>query len=155
MSKATQSYRLFQLLKAGDVVSKQSISTELKIDFKSVPVYIHELKKTHKADVLSVRNGRKVTGYKLVDKNLKVPQYRKNSLALPPELRVVKSRAKNNKKNKAVITAPSILAKVDASAAGGHDVPVLDKDAEVTQISEREFADIADSLGVSSSHSID
>ena len=136
MSNATQSFRLFQLLKAGETVSKDVIAKELGIVLMSVPVYIHELKKQHKAEVISVRNGRKVVGYKLVSKDVAVPQYRKNSILFDKPAKVVKTK-----------TAPVI--NDDGSVA------VLDADAEITQIGEREFHDIADSLGVGSNHSFE
>ena len=138
MKNATQSYVLFQLMKAGDVVSKEVISKELGIVLMSVPVYIHELKKQFKAEVLSVRNGRKVIGYKLVSKNIAVPQHRKNSILVDKPAKVAKS------KNTVMVSEDG-------------ELPTLDKDAEITQIGEREFADIADSLGVShgSGHSFD
>jgi biotin operon repressor len=129
MSKnATQSHILFQLMKAGDVVSKETISKTLGIVLMSVPVYIHELKKQFKAEVLSVRDGRKVIGYKLVSKNITVPQHRKNSI---------------------LVEKPVKVAKPKTSVSEDGELPTLDKDAEITQIGEREFADIADSLGVS------
>jgi hypothetical protein len=134
MSKnATQSYILFQLMKAGNVISKETISKELGIVLMSVPVYIHELKKQFKAEVISVRDGRKVIGYKLVSKNITVPQHRKNSILVDKPEKVKKSKSSKN----------TIMVSEDG------ELPVLDKDAEITQIGEREFADIADSLGVS------
>jgi len=81
MSNATQSYSLFQLLKTGNVVKKELIASTLGVKLMSVPVYIHELKKSHKAEVKGIREGRKVIGYQLVmdiKKPIEVPEFRKN-----------------------------------------------------------------------------
>jgi biotin operon repressor len=129
MSTSTQNYRLYQLLKsAAGAVSKTEIAVHLGVREVSVPVYIHELKRLFKADIDSVRNGRAVSGYKLVSKELNIPQNRKNS-ASP----VVK-KAK---------TVKTVASKIEDGS-----IPVPDKDLEVTQISDREFADIRSSLGV-------
>jgi len=128
MAKQTQSYRLFQLLSTGSLVSKEQIAKELDVSLASVPVYIHELKKTFKVEVTSVREGRKILGYKVADTNkAKVPQFRKNN---------------------AEYVKPEEPKKVVISDDG--EVPVLDADAEITRVSDREFSDIRESLGVSS-----
>ena len=135
MSKSTQNYRLHQLLKASSgVVSKEAVAKELGVALASVPVYIHEFKKIHKADVTSVRNGRNVIGYTLVTKGLKVPEFRKNAASI-----VVKHRVKG--KEKALET---ILTTGDGN---GSAVPILDTDAAV--LSDREVGDIKNALGVS------
>ena len=125
MAKQTQNFRLFTLLKSSTTVSKEVIAKELGVKVNSVPVYIHELKKLHKAEIETVRKGREVIAYKLVNRDVKVPEYRKNAADS-----AVKKPVK-------VITTPS-----DGSVA------VPDADLEVTQIGEREFADIRSSLGV-------
>jgi predicted ArsR family transcriptional regulator len=126
VAKNTQNFVLFQLLKAGGTVSKDVIAETLGVKLMSVPVYIHELKNQFKVKIVSVRNGRKVIGYKLVETDAKVPQFRKNSIEVP----------------KAVIKSSAVEVADDGS------IPVLDKDAEITQISDREFADVRDSLGL-------
>ena len=136
MSKSTQNFRLHQLLKASGtgMVLKEAVAKELGVALASVPVYIHEFKKAHKADVTSVRNGRNVIGYTLVTKGLKVPEFRKNAASI-----VTKHVAKG--KQKALETSKET---VDGN---GTAVPILDTDAAV--LSDREVGDIKASLGVS------
>ena len=130
--KMTQNYKLHQLLKASSgVVSKECVAKELGVALASVPVYIHEFKKIHKADVTSVRNGRNVIGYTLVTKGLKVPEFRKNAASVTPK-KPVKAKHKP----------------VEATSdAGNGSVPVLDSDA--VALSDREVNDIKNALGVS------
>ena len=116
--KVTQNYRLATLLQSGSVVSKDEIVKTLGVDQYSVPVYIHELKRLYKAEIKSVRNGRKVIGYQLTNK-IKVPQYRSNN-------------AQVEKVIKPVV--------VDGA------LPVLDPGTTV--FDEREMLDVKDSLGL-------
>ena len=126
MAKQTQNFRLFNLLKSASTVSKEQIAKELGVKINSVPVYIHELKKLHKAEIETVRKGREVIAYKLVTKNLKVPEHRKNAAGV----------------------APKKVAKVVSTATEDGSVPIPDADLDVAQIGEREFADIRSALGV-------
>lgn len=143
MSNSTQSYRLFQLLKAGDVVSKEVIAETLGVVLVSVPVYIHELKSQFKAEIKGVREGRKVIGYKLLSTDLDVPQYRRNSIHIPDSQKV-----KKPKKTAVVESAP--VEAVTAPVVDDGSVPVLDKDAEITQYNDRELSDVRESLGLGS-----
>jgi predicted ArsR family transcriptional regulator len=119
--KQTQSFRLFQLLKSGEPVSTQVLSETLKIHVFSVPVYIHELKNQFKAEIQSVREGRKVTAYRLLNAGkVKVPEFRKNSYGEIP------------KAKKSVVS--SIAEELEAANTG--------------VVGEREFADIKTSLGL-------
>jgi len=126
MSKVTQNYRLYELLKsASGMISKDVIASELGVAVASVPVYIHEFKKAYKADITAVRVGRNVVGYQLVTKTLKVPQFRKNAAGeAPPKKKV------------------SEPAKVSADGV----VSVLEPEA--SQVSDRELADVRSSLGI-------
>lgn len=125
MANATQNFRLISLLKAGNSVKKEVVAKELGVNLVSVPVYIHELKRLYKADIESVYGGRKVVAYRLRNKDVVVPQFRRGHVT-----KYVKK------------TAPAVVS--DGSVA------VPDKDLDVTQVSDREFADIRSSLGVSS-----
>lgn len=129
MSKVTQNYRLYQLLKAGKApscVRKEVIAKELGVSIVSVPVYIHELKRLFKADIESVRDGREVVAYSLKN-DLNVPQFRRGSVKPAGE----KGATKPAK---------------DATA------PVADAEGtDITQVGEREMADIRTSLGIGTS----
>jgi biotin operon repressor len=132
MAKSTQNFRLHEIMKSGEVISKEKIAKVLGVKLISVPVYIHELKSQFKAKIESVREGRKVIGYKLVldSKALNIPQYRKNSIEVQKKL----------------VSANNTVALVTTDGS----IPVIDKDAEITQVTEREVDDIRMSLGVGS-----
>ncbi len=120
-----QNYVLLQLLKSTNKpVTREEIAEALGIAVKSVPVYIHALKNKQKVEIISVKDGRTVIGYKLADQKAEIPQFRKNNAQAP-------------KKEKILV-----------AISDDGELPVLDKDAEITQISDREFADIADSIGL-------
>lgn len=86
MAKQTQTFRLFQLMKSGEPVKVQTLADSLKIHIYSVPVYIHDLKANFKAEVKSVREGRKVVAYQLTNaEKMKVPEFRKNSYGEVPK----------------------------------------------------------------------
>jgi len=132
--KATVNYRLYNLLKSATTLNKEVIAKEFGIKPVSVPVYIHEFKKAIKTAVIeNIMDGRKVIAYKLITKDLKVPQYRKNAAGAVP------TKAKMPRKG---ATASTAIVLEDGS------VPVLDTDTG--NVSEREFADIRSSLGIGS-----
>lgn len=133
MAKSTQNYKLFEIMKSGETFSKEKIASILGVKEISVPVYIHELKSQYKAKIISVREGRKVVGYKLnveESNNIKVPQFRKNSIQLQTPKKTVDA---NN----------TVVVCTENSA-----VPILDPDAELTKITERDFEDIKIDLGI-------
>lgn len=79
MSNATQTYKLYEVLKSGDPVTVAKIAEELKIKVLSVPVYIHGLK-AQKAEIKAIREGRRVVSYQLTNPtDVKVSEFRKNS----------------------------------------------------------------------------
>lgn len=125
MSKLTQNYRLYTLMQSGEVITKEKIQETLGVGLNSVPVYIHELKRLYKADIEVVRDGRKVTGYKLTNK-IKVPQFRTNNAQAPDK--------------------PVVAAAKTPAATGNWDDQVLDPEAG--EIGESEMSDIKDSLGL-------
>jgi len=137
-SNATQSHNLFQLLKSGETVSKDKIASTLGIKIMSVPVYIFSLKKQFKAEIVAIRNGKKVTGYKLANsEDITVPQLRKNSAVFEKPKKI---------KNVAKSETPAEVVKTMINEDGS--VPTLEPDAEVTKFSEKEYSDLADSLGI-------
>ena len=82
MSKNTQAYILFNMLKAaGDKgVNKEQVAKALNVKESSVPVYFFGMKKLYKADIEVIKNGRQVVAYKL------------NNPILPPMSRILSSR---------------------------------------------------------------
>lgn len=126
MSKLTQNYRLFTLMQSGEVITKEKIQETLGVSMNSVPVYIHELKRLYKAEIEVVRDGRKVTGYKLANK-IKVPQFRSNNAQAPEKPATPAAKA------------PAAGADLDDRAG-----------IETDMIGESEMSDIKDSLGLGS-----
>jgi hypothetical protein len=125
MSNATQTYKLYEVLKSGEPVTVAKIAEELKIKVLSVPVYIHGLK-AQKAEIKAIREGRKVVSYQLTNPTeVKIPEFRKNS-----------AEASLVPKN------PGTIAKLADQA--------IEEPSANTIVSEREIADIRSSLGIES-----
>lgn len=124
MPKVTQKYKLWTLLSSGKVVTPAEISKTLGIKAKAVSVYVHKLRKRYKADVEVSRDGKEVTGYRLVNK-ITVPEYRRNNAQYDKDA-AVKKLAKSKAKN------ATVLPEVAAPATYG----------------EKEIADISQSLGI-------
>lgn len=120
MPKVTQKFKLWTLLSGGNVVTPSEIAKTLGIKEKAVPVYVHKLKKKFKANIEVTKEGKTVTGYKLVNK-IKVPEYRRNNAQAPDK--------KSSKKTASV------------------KVPTTET-TDVATYSEKELADVAASLGV-------
>jgi len=124
MAKQTQYHKLFMLLKgAPNGLSKEDLGKAMGIAPVSVPVYIFELKKQFKCDIESVRQGKTVVAYKLVNGDkAKVPEYRRGSSQPAPK-------------------------KAKAPAVAGETV-AIDAEGDITQVGDREMADIRSSLGI-------
>lgn len=123
MSNATQTYKLFEVLKSGDPVTVAKIAEELKIKVLSVPVYIHGLK-AQKAEIKAIREGRRVVSYQLTNPaDVKISEFRKNSAEA-----VVKSKGGNGVRQLATTQ--------------------IEEPSANTVVSDREIADIRSSLGI-------
>jgi hypothetical protein len=138
MSKNTQMFTLFNALKAaGDNgVSKEQLATILGVKEISVPVYLFDLKKFYKAELETVKNGRQIVSYKLINADkINVPQHRKGAVTkvAPKPVKTVAKFASGSK---------------NSIKEDSFDVATLDPDMKVTEISDREFADIKSSLGL-------
>lgn len=124
-NKSTQYSRLHQVLKASPTVSKEAVAKELGVNIKSVPVYIHALKHKFKANIETVKEGRFVIAYKLINGDtLNVPKFRSNAAS---------GMVRTLKRGKAI-------------SDGSVSVP--DKDMEITKIDDRTMSDIHSSLGI-------
>jgi ribosome-associated protein YbcJ (S4-like RNA binding protein) len=125
-NKSTQYFKLHQLLKASASCTKEMVAKELGVDIKSVPVYIHALKHKFRAEIVNVKDGRKVIAYKLVNSDkISVPKFRSN--ASSGLVRTAK-------------TAKTVIS--DGSVA------IPDKDLEIAKIDDRTMSDIHSSLGI-------
>lgn len=125
-NKSTQYFRLHKLLESANTCSKETVAKELGVDIKSVPVYIHALKHKFKAEIETVKKGRQVIAYKLMNKDkLKVPKFRSNATS-------------------------GLVKTADVVEIKGEDgsVPILDEDLEIAQHNEREIEDVHTMLGI-------
>ena len=145
MSKNVQAFTLFNTLKAAGKkgVSKVEIAKVLGVKESSVPVYIFNMKKAYKAKFEVIKKGRQIIAYKLANvEDLEIPQLRKNAKGVAPVTKAVSKKA-SVKKTKAVKPSKVKIAKVVDG-----EVPVLDADMEITEITDGEFNDIKSSLGL-------
>lgn len=126
MAKQTQYHKLFMLLKgAPNGLSKEELAKAMAIAPVSVPVYVFELKKQFKCDIESVRQGKTVVAYKLINgEKAKVPEFRRGSLGPIPKKSV----------------------KTNVAADG--TVTTVDEEADITRVGDHEMADIRASLGI-------
>ena len=145
MSKNVQAFTLFNTLKAAGKkgVSKIEIAKVLGVKESSVPVYIFNMKKAYKAKFEVIKKGRQIIAYKLANvEDLEIPQLRKNAKGVAPVTKAVSKKA-SVKKTKVVKPSKAKTAKVVDG-----EVPVLDADMEITEITDGEFNDIKSSLGL-------
>ena len=135
MSKGTQGFILYNLMKAaGDKgVTKAEIAKALGVREGSIGIYLFGLRKFCNAEFETVKQGRKVVSYKLINADkINVPSARRGS-------KTVTKPAKVAKVTKTAAVKP---AKVEQD----HIAP--DADLHVSQFSDREFNDIKSSLGL-------
>lgn len=125
MAKQTQYHKMFMLLKgAPNGLSKEDLGKHMGIAPVSVPVYIFELKKQFKCDIESVRQGKTVVAYKIVNGDkAKVPEFRRGAVGPIPTKKAAKTAA-------------------DGTAVEG------DAESDITRVGDHEMADIRASLGI-------
>lgn len=124
-NKSTQYFNLHEFLKANPIATKEDVAKKLGVAITSVPVYIHALKHKFKAKIETVKDGRFVIAYKLVNKDeSNVPKFRSNAASgLVRTLR----REKDIKSG---------------------TIAVPDKDLDITKIDDNTMADVRNSLGI-------
>lgn len=128
MAKQTHYFRLFQLLRgAPNGLSKEVLAEKMSIAPVSVPVYIFELKKQFKVEIESVRKGKAVIAYKLLNADkAKVPEFRRGA-----------AQRTAKKAVKPATSETTLATKTDTS-----------DEASITVVGEREMSDVAASLGI-------
>lgn len=155
MSKTTKYFELFSALKAGGDkgASPEALATALGFTTGALAVYIHALRHKFGAQIESVRNGRTVVNYRLVNidemeaaispnrKPRTVKAKAAKTVAKPKATKRVKAKASVAKSTRTVVT-PKRKAREDGP------VEVLDADLDIAEITDRELADIRDSLGL-------
>jgi biotin operon repressor len=152
MSKTTKYFDLFSALKAGGDkgVTPDALAKSLNFTTGALAVYIHALRHKFGAVIESVRNGRTVVSYRLVN-------VAEMEAAISPNRKPRTTKAKKTAPAKATkATKTKVKAKKAAKAApvkktkvrDDGPVEVLDADLEIAEITDRELADIRDQLGI-------
>lgn len=136
MSNATQAHSLYNLFTASSSksVSRDEIAKHLGVSEGSVPVYIFALRKFFKADIENVKDGRKVVAYRLVNADtIKVPSHRVY---------------RRNENGEVVLEKPNTANVQKTATFKNSEVEILDKDLDIANLGDTEFADIKASLGL-------
>jgi len=141
-NKQGQLHVLYNLLvEAGDNgVSREEAARALKVKESSVPVYFFWLKKSHKAEIKGIRQGKKIVCYVLLNPaKVKIPEDKRRSKSSVAKTKVTtKTTAKVIKDEVAPITNRNKEEKV----------AILDRDLEIAEYNDRDFLDIRSSLGL-------
>jgi biotin operon repressor len=154
MSKTTKYFDLFSALKAGGDkgVTPDALAKSLNFTTGALAVYIHALRHKFGAVIESVRNGRTVVSYRLVNvaemeaaisPNRK-PRTTKAKKAAPAKAKATKATKTKVKAKKVAKTAPVKKTKVRDDGP----VEVLDEDLDIAEITDRELDDIRSQLGI-------
>lgn len=136
MSKPTQNFKLYQLLKSGEEVLVKTIADTLGVKVTAVPVYIHALKKKFGAEIEGIRVKHAVVTYKLTNpKEIQVPEGRTDN-AYKPSKKIVKDPE-----------PPVVVAEEQEVSADSVDEiePLEPEDPEVT---ERVIQDLRSEFGL-------
>lgn len=149
MAKTTKYYELFSALKAGGDkgVSPEALAEALGFKIGALAVYIHALRHKFGANIESIRNGRTVTLYRLV--NIEEMEKVISPTRKPRTTKAQATAKVKPKKAKAKRTA-TVTRKTRTPKKVRRDGPVevLDEDLDICDVTDRELADIADSLGI-------
>ena len=125
MAKPSTSYVLYDAMKkAGDSgLTREQIAELLNVQVNSVGVYLFGLRKFYNAKFDTIKSGRKILCYKLVDaEKMNVPT--------------------NRRMKKPLVTAKAV------KVIENNSVVAPDKDLEISEFTDREFNDIKASLGL-------
>jgi len=154
MSKSTKStkyFELFSALKAGGAkgVDPAALAKTLNFSMGSLAVYIHALRHNFGAVIESVRNGRVVTAYRLVNitecetsiSPTRKPRTSKKKKALTPEQKMKARNPILRNVTKTVKSVGSLGDQLDGS------VPILD-DMSITEYTDADLSDIKSQLGI-------
>ena len=137
---------VIDLIKSGEPVDFATYVAKLGCKPITAMVYISELRVAYNADIETIRDGRKVVSYKLLNPTELMAFVDKLLKNKPVKTKAVKSVAKKVAKPVAKVAATK--AKVATKPKDDEfDVPTLDADMEITEITDREFADLREQLG--------
>lgn len=138
---STKYFDLFSALKAGGTkgVTPESLTKALKFSGASLAVYVHALRHKFGADIESVRNGRKVVAYRL----LNIAEMEK---AISPNRKPRTVKAKKATKTARVVTTTPKATKAPRKTKTGI-LPVIE-DTTITEIDTADLDDIKSQLGI-------
>lgn len=138
---STKYFDLFSALKAGGTkgVTPDSLTKTLKFSGASLAVYIHALRHKFGAQIESVRNGRTVVAYRL----LNIAEMEK---AISPNRKPRTAKVKKITKTARVVTTASKAPKASRKTKTGI-LPVIE-DTSITEIDTADLDDIKSQLGI-------
>jgi hypothetical protein len=124
----------FELLKSGKSVNFEDMVAALEVKPVTAMVFICALRKDFGAEIDTERDGRKVISYKL-----------NNAAEIAPSMVLKTKASKPVKKVKApVVKTRKTVTRVSSSS----DVPTIDSEFDVSEVSDAELADIKNQLGL-------
>ena len=145
-----------EMLKGGQPLNFETYVKRLGCKAITAMVYISELRVEYGADIETIRDGRKVPSYRLLNQDhldkfiaklLTFQSVRQPKPAPAPKVPKVKINKLEAARAKVVaVRATAVTKKVIKDT--DFDVPVLDADMDICEISDREFADLRDQLGL-------
>jgi hypothetical protein len=150
----TKYYRLFSLLKSAGSkgASPEVCAKELSFQVGSVAPYMNSLRTKFGAKIEVVKDGRSVTAYKLmnvaeVEKNI-TPNRRGATTVAAKVAKPSKKLAKAASKTAVAKVQKTIKSKAASPREDEFDVPTLDADLSVSEVTDSELADLRHQLGL-------
>jgi hypothetical protein len=135
-SKVVETY---EMLKSGKSVTVDSMVAALGCKPGTLMVHICQMRGHFDAVIETERDGRKVVSYLLANPDEVAPHMLKNSIKVAKTLKAAKTP-----KVKSTKTVVSRKAAKDDE----FDVPTLDADLDITEVSDAELADLRNQLGL-------
>jgi biotin operon repressor len=149
MAKSTKYFELFTALKAGGErgASPPALQKATGFNQGALAVYIHALRTKFGCQIESVRNGRTVVAYRLINgdalEGVITPARKKRAAVAKKPKTVAKKVARAPKKALRTVTVAKTPKKSDTGI-----VEVPDRDMEITEYNDRELMDIQAQLGI-------
>ena len=148
----TKYYRLFSLLKSAGSkgASPEVCAKELSFKVGSIAPYMNSLRTKFGAKIEVVKDGRTVTAYKLLnvaETEKKITPNRRGATTAVAKA-AAKTAAKKTVVAKVAKTTKVKTAKSATPREDEFDVPTLDADLSVSEITDTEMADLRHQLGL-------
>jgi hypothetical protein len=137
MSKITSRHvQVYEMMKSGKSVSFDSLVTNLGCKPSTVMALIFGLRRHAGGEIDTERNGRKVESYKLT-----------NAADIATKM-VTAQGSPKTKTPKVKSTKTKTVVSRKAAKDDEFDVPTLDADLDITEVSDAELADLRNQLGL-------